>query len=71
MTSLTCAVLLDVDVLRVHVADQQAHRRAGGEAFQQAADDLDAVGLLARAVELALAGPALVQLVLDHLAGPA
>ena len=61
------AILVDVDILRVDVADKQADRRAGRDALEPAGDDFDAVGLLAGRVELALPGSALVQLVLDFI----
>ena len=59
------AVLVDVNVLRIDVSDQQAHRGAGGQALEKPADDLDAVGLLARRVDVALARATLLHLVLN------
>ena len=60
-------VLVDVDVLGVDVADQQADGRASGDALEEAADDLNAVGLQTGRVDRALTRATLVQLGLDHL----
>ena len=53
---------------RVLVAHEQRDRRAERPALEDAGEDLDAVGLVARRRERALAGPAPIEIALDLLA---
>ena len=54
---------------RVLVAHQERDRRAEGPALEEAREDLDPVGLLARRGEPALARPAPIEIALDLLRG--